>query len=349
MRVGTEGPGGPNKVNRTRRSPRATVPQASADDPRDTRETATVSGRSAVASGPRMPKGHPAAKALRRAVTAAMGHSPAHLATLAVGDDSDRHAALLRTAIRDGKYTPRSFFADVQRLPEKWDVRVGQRWRLDDSLANPREVFAHKVFCSAGMDRKHGHDHYAYIPTSVHLLEPLLQKLRALPSNTVMFDIGCGRGRSTLLPAWATGQKAIGIEFNEDHCRDARQTAAELGLKNVEIMHANAFDVDYAQGDVFHMFAPITGEALDKFLETKLRPVAREKRIYIHFLGPGTWRLDDLPWLEKENGQYFTRDESGHGWGGGIYFSNPDIADRTGHRLPIPGNPIIQTRQRSQA
>lgn len=248
------------------------------------------------------------ARTLRMAVASAMGNTPlSAVATSTAGPYIDAHAALLRQAIREGKYTPQAFCADVEKLGEGIDFDALDCY-AHHGLDFPhldRDRFAQRLFRAEeckGKERKEYGDgagqSYHYVPSQVSSTLDMIKQV-PMSRHTVVYDIGCGRGQPAMLLGWITGAQVIGVEFNKAYCQHARKTVSELGLKNVDIVQADALKLDYSKGDVFHMYAPFVDDMLDRFLFKNLRPVARQKQITIVFHGPNYQQLKRKRWLEE--------------------------------------------------
>lgn len=81
-------------------------------------------------------------------------------------------------------------------------------------------------------------------------------KLLAKGSQTRILDIGCGPGKFCLVAAAITNASVTGIEQRGDLVAIARRTAFKHGLTNVDIIHGNVTDLQFAGFDAFYLFNP---------------------------------------------------------------------------------------------
>ena len=75
-------------------------------------------------------------------------------------------------------------------------------------------------------------------------------------AGTRVLDIGCGPGKFCLVGASRTDGRFTGVEQRNDLVVAARQAANDLRLTNVEFIHGNVVDVDFADYDAFYLFNP---------------------------------------------------------------------------------------------
>jgi len=75
-------------------------------------------------------------------------------------------------------------------------------------------------------------------------------------SGTRVLDIGCGPGKFCLVGASLTYGRFTGVEQRRDLVVAARQAGNDLSLTNVEFIHGNVLEVDFAEYDAFYLFNP---------------------------------------------------------------------------------------------
>ncbi|MGH2670216.1 MAG: SAM-dependent methyltransferase, partial [bacterium] len=113
-------------------------------------------------------------------------------------------------------------------------------------------------------------------PTPMPVVEAMLELAR-VHEGDVVFDIGSGDGRIVIAAAELFGARGVGIEIDEELVERSRRTAAEKNLGNkVQIIHANALDVDLSPADVVTVYLTPNGLILLRpNLESMLRPGTR--------------------------------------------------------------------------
>lgn len=81
-------------------------------------------------------------------------------------------------------------------------------------------------------------------------------KLLVTASGLRVLDIGSGVGKFCLVGASLTDGRFMGVEQRSDLVAAGRQAAIDLRVSNVEFVHGNALDVDFADYDAFYLFNP---------------------------------------------------------------------------------------------
>jgi SAM-dependent methyltransferase len=104
-------------------------------------------------------------------------------------------------------------------------------------------------------------DQIKYVPIDYLALAYLFKPVR-FTSNDVFVDVGCGLGRAVLMAARRSVRLAVGIEYDQDLCRKARQNAFSLRGRRarVEILDIDATKADYTDATIIWMYNPF-GEA----------------------------------------------------------------------------------------
>lgn len=115
-----------------------------------------------------------------------------------------------------------------------------------------------------------------YLPTPIVKVRRMLEVARVRPGELVI-DVGCGDGRIVILAAEEFGARAVGIEIDPEMVARSRRAVAARGLQDrVQILAANALDVDLSPADVVTLYLTPEGVALLRLhLERTLRPGTR--------------------------------------------------------------------------
>lgn len=196
-------------------------------------------------------------------------------------DAGTRDAALtVRSALERGHGEPVAFRAALERVPavdrDAWvDLALGVPEPPADGHELPRGCVP-------------------YLPCGV---DTLLRAVEAasLTAADVFVDIGSGLGRATALVHLLTGATALGLEIQAALVEAARHLAARLQLTRVTTVagDASALVTTLANGDVFLLYCPFSGERLSR-LFASLEPLAltRPLRICCVDMAPPA-----CPWL----------------------------------------------------
>lgn len=132
-----------------------------------------------------------------------------------------------------------------------------------------------------------------YLPAGVDEILEMVREVPLGPGDRLV-DFGAGIGRVVMLAHLLSGAAACGIEVQQPLVRCARACCAALGLAGIELIHANAADVQ-PDGSVFFFYAPFGGETLRRVLG-HLRQLAGRHPIVICAVG---LELPGERWLRK--------------------------------------------------
>jgi len=146
-----------------------------------------------------------------------------------------------------------------------------------------------------------------YFPSAVPAILEAIELVPIRASNVVI-DLGAGLGKVCLLVHLATGARCIGVELQPELVAAARAASERLGLRDddVRFVEGDVREVDewlLREADVFYMFTPFRGPALDAVL-ARLERVAASKRITVASLGfdierPSGGVHRPIRWLER--------------------------------------------------
>jgi precorrin-6B methylase 2 len=188
----------------------------------------------------------------------------------------------VRERIRTGCYRWDDLLAELRRLPRH------QRDAHVQMLLGVRSWWA-ELGCEADM--------VPYVPSALGPLLHIIDELSLGRSDTFC-DLGSGLGMPTLLVGWATGAHAIGVELNATLVAQARHSAAQLGLGNVEFVHGDVRDFDYSRAKVFYLYLAFRGATLAAVVN-KLDAEAKTRPVRVVALGANR-ELHSASWLEPE-------------------------------------------------
>lgn len=120
-----------------------------------------------------------------------------------------------------------------------------------------------------------------YLPCSV---DALLRVAAQVPvrASDVFVDVGAGVGRAAVLMHLLTGARVIGLEVQSAFALAAQNMARRLRLPAVSFIAGDAVEqtAALAQGSVFFLYCPFSGERLVRLLEI-LQSTAAQRTIHI--------------------------------------------------------------------
>ena len=138
-----------------------------------------------------------------------------------------------------------------------------------------------------------------YQKTPARIVVELIKKA-AFQSCDVFYDLGSGLGQVTLMVNLLTTALTKGVEFESAYCNYAKSIVADLNLRDVDFVNADARDADYSSGTIFFMYTPFEGEILKNVLQ-KLYVEAKKRKIRIFTYGSCTIEITRLEWLRQLN------------------------------------------------
>jgi hypothetical protein len=140
-----------------------------------------------------------------------------------------------------------------------------------------------------------------YEPTPARAVLELIDKT-GLNSNQVIYDLGSGIGRASLLFNLLSGAQSKGIEIDPALTTFAQNGSHTLRLTKVSFINMDAREADYSDGDVFFMFTPFLGNLLQTVLG-RLELLAQKRAITIATFGRCTRYVAQEDWLKHMSGE----------------------------------------------
>ena len=155
-----------------------------------------------------------------------------------------------------------------RRVQDDFDKRYG----TDTSGSDP--LWRHRI---SSANARFG---VKYQPTGEDELTVAVKSLGIDPAEFTFVDLGCGKGRTLLVAARVGFRQAIGVEFTADFVAVARNNIRILGITNAVVVHEDAADFRFPDGDVvLYIYNPFSQEVMEKVIG-RLNE-ARLKRLYV--------------------------------------------------------------------
>ena len=129
-----------------------------------------------------------------------------------------------------------------------------------------------------------------YVPTPQNVVEAML-KLANVHKGDVVYDLGCGDGRTVVTAAKQYGVHAVGIDINPERIQESHETAKQAGVtKMVTFRNEDLFEADIREATVVTLY-------LLQSLNVKLKPklwkdLKPGTRIVSHTFDMGDWKPD---------------------------------------------------------
>jgi SAM-dependent methyltransferase len=133
--------------------------------------------------------------------------------------------------------------------------------------------------------------------------------LRQVPmtGNDVFYDIGCGSGRFICCAALQHIKKCVGVELSKELGELARINATHLRFRKapIEIINADASELDYTEGTIFALFNPFGAETLAAVLDRiRLSVVRFPRKVRFIYLVPDERIIFDRQTWLKQTAKY---------------------------------------------
>jgi precorrin-6B methylase 2 len=101
---------------------------------------------------------------------------------------------------------------------------------------------------------------YLFGETSLSALATIVDELN-LPSGKVVFDVGCGWGKSTFfLHKYTKAHRTIGIDIQPDYIIKAEKIRVWLKRDYMVFLEADIRKIDYCDADVIYLYGTCLGE-----------------------------------------------------------------------------------------
>jgi len=115
-----------------------------------------------------------------------------------------------------------------------------------------------------------------WVPTRLRIVHKMLD-LAEIGPDDVVYDLGCGDGRTIVAAARRYGARAVGIEIDPLRYAWCQALIAVLGLRSrVQVVYGDFFAYDLSEADVVTCYLlDSTNRKLQKKLLSELDPDAR--------------------------------------------------------------------------
>jgi precorrin-6B methylase 2 len=187
--------------------------------------------------------------------------------------------------------------AAIARAVWRWvrHFAAAIRWRVQDLL------YGIDTYVAGGFGPPVFIDDAGYEPLSYRSLRLLHEALGPHRQGEVVFDIGCGKGRTICFFARCPVKKCVGIERVPYYAAAARENANRVRGRSapVEIWETDATVADYSEATLVILFNPFGPETMQRFLAQIRRSLDASPRciqiVYVNALHEEPFHAS--PWL----------------------------------------------------
>ena len=145
-----------------------------------------------------------------------------------------------------------------------------------------------------------------WVPTPTKKVRQMLTLAKVRPDDLV-YDLGCGDGRTIIIAARRYGARAVGIEIDPLRYLWCQALISVLGLRGrVRIVYGNFFKHDLSNADVvFCYLLQKTNDRLEEKLKDELKPGARivSNTFTFSTLKPAAENVDAKLYLYHQRGE----------------------------------------------
>jgi SAM-dependent methyltransferase len=127
-----------------------------------------------------------------------------------------------------------------------------------------------------------------FVPTPQQVVDEML-KLAGVHAGDVVYDLGCGDGRTVITAAKEYGVRAVGIDINPERIKESLDNAKQAGVTDkVMFRNEDLFEADIHEATVVTLY-------LLQSLNVKLRPklwhdLKPGTRVVSHAFDMGDWK-----------------------------------------------------------
>jgi SAM-dependent methyltransferase len=126
-----------------------------------------------------------------------------------------------------------------------------------------------------------------YVPTPENVVQAML-KLANVHTGDVLYDLGCGDGRTVITAAKEFGIRAVGIDINPERIKESVENAKTAGVTGrVTFRNEDLFEANFKEATVVTLYLlPSLNLKLRPKLWSDLKPGTR---IVSHDFDMGDW------------------------------------------------------------
>jgi SAM-dependent methyltransferase len=143
-----------------------------------------------------------------------------------------------------------------------------------------------------------------FVPTPENVVQQML-KIAKVHKGDIVYDLGCGDGRTVIAAARDFGARAVGIDINPERIKESEDNAKAAGVTDrVAFRNEDLFEADIKEATVVTLY-------LLPSLNLKLRPklwkdLKPGTRIVSHDFDMGEWKPEQTVELDGHTVYFWT-------------------------------------------
>lgn len=119
---------------------------------------------------------------------------------------------------------------------------------------------------------------YTYGETPLATLERIT-KITGITPNDLVYELGCGRGRSCFWLASFIGCRVVGIEYNPHFVDKAQALVRKFDLQGIAFRCENLLHTDYSHASVIYLYGSCLDDDFLRALVAKLKVLPKGARV----------------------------------------------------------------------
>ena len=134
-----------------------------------------------------------------------------------------------------------------------------------------------------------------FVPTPENVVQETL-KLAGVHRGDILYDLGCGDGRTVIAAAKLPGVRAVGVDINPERIEESLENARQAGVTRATFRNEDLFETDIRKATVVFLY-------LLPSLNLKLRPklwhdLKPGTRVVSHSFDMGDWKPVKEVWVD---------------------------------------------------
>ncbi|MDO8298865.1 cyclopropane-fatty-acyl-phospholipid synthase family protein [Lacisediminimonas sp.] len=144
-----------------------------------------------------------------------------------------------------------------------------------------------------------------YVPTPMLVVNKMLD-LANVGKNDVLYDLGCGDGRSVITAASKRGARGIGIDLDPDRISEAQANAKKARVQDrVQFVVGDLFETDFSKASVVTLY--LLPQVNEKLRPQLWRQLKVGSRVVSHGCDMGSeWPPDKVEQVDGKTIYYWT-------------------------------------------
>jgi SAM-dependent methyltransferase len=130
-----------------------------------------------------------------------------------------------------------------------------------------------------------------FVPTPQEVVVEMLNTAK-VTSKDIVYDLGCGDGRTVITAAKMFGARGIGVDIDPERIKESKENALKAGVADrVSFIEQDLFKMDFSKATVVFLY--LLTELNEQLRPKLLQELKPGSRIVSHEFDMGDWRPDN--------------------------------------------------------